>query len=48
VDRIMVGSDYCFDIAYEEPIKFVEGVKSLSEDQKQQILWNNAAKLLKL
>ncbi len=48
VDRIMVGSDYCFDIAYEEPIKFVEGVKSLSEVQKQQILWNNAAKLLKL
>jgi aminocarboxymuconate-semialdehyde decarboxylase len=48
VDRIMVGSDYCFDIAYEEPIRFVEGVKSLSEVQKQQILWNNAAKLLKL
>lgn len=48
VDRIMVGSDYCFDIAYEEPIKFVEGVKSLTGEQKQQILWNNAAKLLKL
>ena len=48
VDRIMVGSDYCFDIAYEEPVKFVDGVKSLSGEQKQQILWNNAAKLLKL
>jgi aminocarboxymuconate-semialdehyde decarboxylase len=47
-DRIMAGSDYCFDIAYEEPIKFVEGVKSLSAEQKQQILWGNAAKLLKL
>jgi len=47
-DRIMVGSDYCFDIAYEEPVKFVEGVKSLSGEQKQQILWDNAAKLLKL
>lgn len=48
VDRIMVGSDYCFDIAYEEPIKFVEGVKSLNATQKQQILWDNAAKLLRL
>ena len=48
VDRIMVGSDYCFDIAYEEPVKFVEGVKSLTGDQKQQILWNNAVKLLRL
>jgi len=47
-DRIMVGSDYCFDIAYEEPVKFVHGVKSLSAEQRQQILWGNAAKLLKL
>ena len=47
-DRIMVGSDYCFDIAYEEPVRFVEGVKSLTGEQKQQILWTNAAKLLKL
>ncbi|MGE4112369.1 MAG: amidohydrolase family protein, partial [Burkholderiales bacterium] len=48
VERIMVGSDYCFDIAYEEPVKFVEGVKSLSEEQKKQVLWDNAAKLLRL
>ena len=48
IDRIMMGSDYCFDIAYEEPVKFVEGVKSLSGEQKQQILWSNAAKLLRL
>lgn len=47
-DRIMVGSDYCFDIAYEEPVKFVEGVKSLTGEQKQQILWSNAARLLRL
>ncbi len=47
-DRIMVGSDYCFDIAYDEPVKFVHGVKSLTVEQKQQILWSNAAKLLKL
>jgi aminocarboxymuconate-semialdehyde decarboxylase len=47
-DRILVGSDYCFDIAYEEPIRFLNGVKSLSAEQRQQIVWNNAAKLLKL
>jgi aminocarboxymuconate-semialdehyde decarboxylase len=47
-DRILVGSDYCFDIAYEEPIRFLNGVKSLSAEQKQQIVWNNAARLLKL
>ena len=47
-DRILVGSDYCFDIAYEEPVRFLNGVKSLSAEQKQQIVWDNAAKLLKL
>ena len=47
-ERIMVGSDYCFDIAYEEPVRFVQGVKSLTAAQKQQILWDNAARLLKL
>ena len=47
-DRILVGSDYCFDIAYEEPVRFLNGVKALTAEQKQQIVWDNAAKLLKL
>lgn len=47
-DRILVGSDYCFDIAYEEPVRFLNGVKSLTKEQKQQIVWSNAAKLLRL
>jgi aminocarboxymuconate-semialdehyde decarboxylase len=47
-DRIMMGSDYCFDIAYEEPVKMVTGMKTLSEEQKQQILGGNAIRLLKL
>ncbi len=48
IDRIMVGSDFCFDIAYEEPVKFVTGMKSLNAQQCEQILWSNAARLLKL
>jgi aminocarboxymuconate-semialdehyde decarboxylase len=47
-DRIMMGSDYCFDIAYNDPVAIVNGMKSLSEAQRQQILWGNAAKLLRL
>ncbi len=47
-DRILVGSDYCFDIAYEEPIRFLNGVKSLTAEQRQQIVWDNAVKLLNL
>ena len=47
-DRIMMGSDYCFDIAYNDPVKIVHGMKSLNEAQRQQILWGNAARLLRL
>jgi len=47
-ERIMMGSDYCFDIAYEEPVKIVTQMKSLSAGQRTQILWSNAARLLKL
>ena len=48
IDRIMMGSDFCFDIAYEEPVKFVNGMKSLDEAQREKILWSNAARYLKL
>ena len=47
-DRIMMGSDYCLDIAYNDPVSIVTGMKSLNEQQRQQILWGNAAKLLRL
>jgi aminocarboxymuconate-semialdehyde decarboxylase len=47
-DRIMMGSDYCFDIAYEEPVKVVTEMKTLTEEQKEQILGGNAKRLLKL
>ena len=48
IDRIMMGSDYCFDIAYDEPVKFVTQMKSLNDQQREQILWSNAARLLRL
>ena len=47
-DRIMMGSDYCFDIAYNDPVSIVTGMKSLDEQQRRQILWGNAARLLRL
>jgi aminocarboxymuconate-semialdehyde decarboxylase len=47
-DRIMAGSDYCFDIAYEEPVKVVTGMKTLTDEQKQMILGDNAKRLLRI
>ena len=47
-ERVMMGSDYCFDIAYEEPVKVVTRMKSLTDEQRSQILGGNAARLLRL
>jgi aminocarboxymuconate-semialdehyde decarboxylase len=44
----MVGSDYCFDIAYEEPMKMVTQMKTLTDEQKQLILGENAKRLLRI
>ncbi|HSQ05051.1 MAG TPA: amidohydrolase family protein [Burkholderiales bacterium] len=47
-DRILMGSDYCFDIAHNDPVKIVHEIPSLDATQRAQILWDNAARLLKL
>jgi aminocarboxymuconate-semialdehyde decarboxylase len=45
-DRVMVGSDYCFDLGYDRPVQVVTGVKGLTREQQARILGGNAAKLL--
>jgi len=46
-ERIMVGSDYCFDMGYDRPLQFLEQI-NLSGAQRKAILGGNAAKILKL
>jgi len=47
-DRVMLGSDYCFDMGVEAPRTIVETASSLSGGQKDQILSGNAKRLLNL
>jgi aminocarboxymuconate-semialdehyde decarboxylase len=47
VDRIMMGSDYCFPVGYDHPVEVVEELH-LSPDQRKMILGGTAAKILKL
>jgi aminocarboxymuconate-semialdehyde decarboxylase len=46
-ERIMLGSDYCFDMGYERPVQFLEQI-SLSNAQRNMILGGNAARILKV
>jgi len=47
VDRVLMGSDYCFDMGYERPVKIVTALK-LSRKDQENILGGNAARLLRL
>ncbi len=46
-DRVMLGSDYCFDMGYERPVEAVTALK-LSRNDQEKILHGNAARLLRL
>ncbi len=46
--RVMLGSDYPFDMGDDNPVGLVQRVTQLSDAQRRQILGGNAAKLLKI
>ena len=47
VERIMMGSDYCFPVGYDRPVENVEELR-LSSEQRKMILGGTAAKLLRI
>jgi aminocarboxymuconate-semialdehyde decarboxylase len=47
-DRVLMGSDYCFPIAYERPVEVVAGNSLLTQEQQHAILEGNARRLLGL
>jgi hypothetical protein len=44
----MLGSNYCFDIGYEDPVGVLRAVEPLSADDRTRILGGNAVRLLGL
>jgi aminocarboxymuconate-semialdehyde decarboxylase len=46
-DRIMLGSDYCFEVGYDQPVQVVEELH-LNSEQRKMILGGTAAKILKI
>jgi aminocarboxymuconate-semialdehyde decarboxylase len=47
-DRVLLGSDYCFDMGYERPVQVVERQAQLAPSEQNAIFSENAANLLKL
>ena len=48
-DRVMLGTDFCFDMGYERPLDIIrdQGVK-LSRADQAKVIRENAARLLRL
>lgn len=46
-ERIMLGSDYCYDMGYEQPVEFIQQA-GLTAAERNMILGGNAARMLKL
>ena len=47
-ERVMLGTDYPCDMANSDLLGGIQHVKTLSESDKERILWGNAAELFKL
>ena len=47
-DKVMLGTDYPYDMAESQPVLRIESLASISEEDKQRILGGNAARLFKL
>jgi aminocarboxymuconate-semialdehyde decarboxylase len=48
VDRVVLGSDWPFVPWHPSPVAWVQGMKTLTPDEKEKILWRNLESLLKL
>jgi aminocarboxymuconate-semialdehyde decarboxylase len=46
-DRVMIGSDYCYDMGYDRPLAFLEQI-NLTSAERKMILGENASRILKL
>ncbi len=48
VDRVVFGTDWPYDMALDWPVSWVLAMKSLSQEEKEAILWKNLERLLGL
>ena len=48
VDRVVFGTDWPYDMALDWPVSWILGMTSLTQEEKEAILWKNLAKLLNI
>jgi aminocarboxymuconate-semialdehyde decarboxylase len=48
IDRILFGTDWPADMAIDWPVSWVLGLETLTQEEKDAILWKNLESLLDL
>jgi aminocarboxymuconate-semialdehyde decarboxylase len=48
VERVVFGTDWPYDMALDWPVSWILGMQSLSQEEKEAILWKNLERLLKI
>ena len=46
VDRVVFGTDWPYDMALDWPVAWIQGMASLTPEEKEAILWKNLEQLL--
>jgi aminocarboxymuconate-semialdehyde decarboxylase len=47
-DRVVFGTDWPYDMALDWPVSWILAMKSLTQEEKDAILWKNLERLLKI
>ena len=47
-DRVLFGTDWPYDMAQDWPVSWILGLESITDDEKELILWKNLERLLGL
>ena len=46
IERVVLGTDWPFDMGIDWPVSWVLGLASLTQGEKEAILWKNLEQLL--
>ena len=46
VDRVVLGSDWPFDMGFDSPVEWVNNLDSLTAEEKEMVLWKNLESLI--
>ncbi len=47
-DRVLFGTDWPYDMVFDWPVSWILGLESITQDEKELILWKNLESLLDL